>query len=65
MNSQAFPEIPAALMAALDERFPERSAELSWSDREVWMKAGERAVVRFLRAQFDRQNETVLAKEPR
>jgi len=50
-------------MEALERQFPERSADLRWSDREVWFRAGERQVVRFLRAQFDKQNETVLAKE--
>lgn len=58
-----FPPIPQALMEALERQFPERSADLRWSDREVWFRAGERQVVRFLRAQFDKQNETVLAKE--
>lgn len=57
-----FPAIPAELLAALERRFPERSAELTWSDREVWSKSGERNVVRFLRAQFDDQNETVIQR---
>lgn len=57
-----FPVIPADLLDELDRRFPERSAELNWSDREVWLKAGERSVVRFLRARFDEQNETVIQR---
>ena len=57
-----FPAIPADLLAELDRLFPERSAELSWSDREVWQKSGQRDVVRLLRAKFDEQNETVIQR---
>lgn len=57
-----FPAIPADLLDELDRLFPERSAELNWSDREVWLKAGERGVVRLLRARFDEQNETVIQR---
>jgi hypothetical protein len=32
----------------LDERFPERCPSPSDSEREIWMKAGERRLVRHL-----------------
>jgi len=55
-----FPHIPLPLLEELNRRFPERSAELAWSDREVWLKAGERNVVRFLNEMYQRQNENIL-----
>jgi hypothetical protein len=57
-----FPAIPADLLEALEKAFPERSADLKWSDRQVWFKAGECEVVRFLRAKFTEQNETVIQR---
>lgn len=36
----------------IDALFPERSADPRDSDREVWMKAGERRLVRFLIDQY-------------
>ena len=36
------------LLDLLEEVFPEESARLEWSDREVWFKAGQRAVVKWL-----------------
>jgi hypothetical protein len=57
-----FPAIPADLLEALERLFPERSADLQWTDREVWHKAGSRDVIRMLRARFDEQNETVIQR---
>tara|TARA_Y100001963_G_C6582872_1_gene354299 strand:+ start:291 stop:488 length:198 start_codon:yes stop_codon:yes gene_type:complete len=44
----AFPDIPEELLGELDSRFPEKCAELSWDEKEVWFAAGQRSVVRFL-----------------
>ncbi len=52
----SFPIINKALLDELDKRFPERSAEIEWTEKEVWHRAGQRYVIRFLKAQFDRQN---------
>lgn len=57
---ETFPHIPEDLLNALEEAFPERSADLNWSDREVWYKAGQRQVVRFLRNAFEEQNSNIL-----
>lgn len=51
------PDLTEAQIKALEEIFPEQSADLNWSDREVWFKAGERAVVRYLKQQYDLQFE--------
>jgi hypothetical protein len=55
-----FPAVPPRLLAALDERFPNRTPDLSDSDRQVWFKAGARSVVDFLKRQYDEQNEVTV-----
>lgn len=55
-----FPIVTQELLNALKEHFPDRSPDLRWSDREVWFKAGQVAVVRFLQQKFDEQNENIL-----
>lgn len=57
-----FPDISDALLATLERLYPEKSADLHWSDREVWHKAGQCDVVRALREQHRRQNTTILAE---
>lgn len=42
------PVINVELIEALDERFPEQSADLSWTDRDIFYKSGQRSVVKFL-----------------
>lgn len=53
------PALSEELIQHMDELFPEQSADLAWTDRQVWFKAGERNVVRFLREQYERQTEDV------
>ena len=36
------------LIETLDQVFPEESARLEWTDREVWYRAGQRSVVSWL-----------------
>jgi hypothetical protein len=55
-----FPPIPKDIIDALNERFPERSASLGEKIEEIMFKAGQRDVIRFLNAQFDEQNKTIL-----
>lgn len=56
------PDIPKALLDALQKLYPEKSADPSWSDREIWIRSGQRQVVRFLQHKFDEQtkNQNVL-----
>lgn len=42
------PPLDLDLVEALNARFPEQSADLNWSDKEVWYKSGQRSVVKFL-----------------
>lgn len=60
-DNKPFPPVPKELVQALDERFPERSPDPEWSDREVWMRAGERRVVRFLLRKLQEQEEDTLS----
>lgn len=62
MRGEPFPFIPKPLLDALEEHFPERAADLRWSDREVWFKAGQCSVVRFLATKFQEQNENILER---
>lgn len=60
MEEPQFPLIPASLIEALDKLYPNRSPQLTWSDREIWWKGGQRQVVDFLREQYDRQSENIV-----
>jgi hypothetical protein len=55
-----FPVLSDELINALDSHFPQRHPDLSLSDREVWFRAGKRAVVDYLIEQQARQKETML-----
>lgn len=56
---QHFPPISKQLLEALEKNFPDRAPELRFTDHEVWFKAGQAAVVRFLRAVFEEQTNPV------
>jgi hypothetical protein len=60
MTEDLLPFIPTELLEALNQRYPERSPELQWSDREIWIAVGERRVIRFLIEQSKRQQENML-----
>lgn len=49
------PPILPALVDHLDRLYPERCASPDDSDREIWMKAGERRIVRHLRNMLEKQ----------
>lgn len=55
-----FPDVSAVLVEYLDNLFPEKSADLQWSDRDVWYKAGQRSVINFLIDKLNQQEETIL-----
>lgn len=52
-----FPRLNEQLVAALATQFPERSADLDWDVREVWFKAGQVSVVRWLAARLEEQDQ--------
>lgn len=54
------PYLDDDLILALDQRFPEQSADLQWSDRDVWYKSGQRSVIKFLMQQQKEQEENII-----
>lgn len=57
--TKPLPPIPEDLLKVLDLAFPERCPDPEWSDRDIWMRVGERRVVRFLQRKFKEQNENL------
>lgn len=55
-----FPQISEELVAALATEFPERAAELDWNDKEVWFKAGQVSVVRWLSSKLEEQDQLLV-----
>lgn len=55
-----FPPIDHVLMAELERIFPHRCPDPKDSEREIWMKAGERRVVDFLKAHYGDQQDNLL-----
>jgi hypothetical protein len=52
-----FPRLTEQLVAALAAQFPERAADLDWNEREVWFRAGQVSVVRWLANKLEEQEE--------
>jgi len=59
----SLPPIPNKLVKALDEMFPDSCPRIDDSNRMVWFRAGQRAVVDFLIEHHKRQNETILERQ--
>jgi hypothetical protein len=53
-----FPPVPQALIQALDKLYPERSPSKGDTYDALMWRGGERSVVRFLLAAFNKQNES-------
>ena len=58
-----FPTIDKKLLAVLAEKFPDKSPSLDFSDKEVWFRAGQASVVRYLIAQHEAQEQNPLNLE--
>lgn len=50
-------------MTALAVQFPDQSADLSWPEKEIWFKAGQVSVVRWLASRLQEQNKNGLELE--
>ena len=57
------PDISKELIEVLNKLFPERSAELEWTEKEVWFRTGQRNIIRFLNSHFTEQNKTIMEKK--
>ena len=58
----SMPILSEDLINALDERFPESCAELQGTENEIWYKAGQRSVVKFLLQIMREQKEDVFRR---
>jgi hypothetical protein len=58
-----FPLLTDQLVAALAAQFPERAADLDWSEKEVWFRAGQVSVVRWLASKLEEQQEGAFVLE--
>jgi hypothetical protein len=56
------PPITPELLKYLDENFPDRCPDPAWSDREIWLRAGERRLVRHLQRIGKEQAENVYVR---
>ena len=54
------PPLDRALIEALDERVPERCPDPSWSDREIWIYAGKRELIRVLKSELEAQENNLI-----
>jgi hypothetical protein len=54
-----FPPITPELLAALEAHFPHRCPDPKTPDREIWLYAGKRSVVDYLREVATRQAENL------
>jgi len=55
-----FPDVSRNFVEAMDALFPEQSADLQWSDRDVWYKSGQRSVIKFLQQKLKEQEENII-----
>ena len=57
-----FPPISKDFIEELNKLFPEMSADLKWSDKEVWFRSGQRSIVRFLNSHYIKQQDNIMEK---
>lgn len=58
-----FPPIDERLVAALAAQFPDQAPDLDQTEKEVFFKAGQVSVVRWLAAKLEEQQEDVFELE--
>ena len=51
------PRLTDQMVAALAAQFPEPHLLLDWSEKEVWFRAGQVSVVRWLASKLEEQEE--------
>jgi len=54
------PTVDETLIEALNERVPERCPDPSWSEREIWIYAGKRELVKLLINEFTLQKDNLV-----
>ncbi len=58
-----FPSIDERLVTVLGEKFPDQCPELGMSDQEIWFKAGQASVARWLKSQYEQQQDDAFTLE--
>ena len=58
-----FPPIDERLVAALAAQFPDQAPDLDQTEKEVWFKAGQVSVLRWLTSVLEEQQEGVFEME--
>lgn len=62
-NEHQVPPIPSDVAAWLDRSYPERSPDPDHTERELWMRAGERRLVRRVLHLHQKQEQTVYVRD--
>jgi hypothetical protein len=60
MDNSKFPIVPKELLEVLEKRFPDKAPDLTDNIDAVRFSSGQVNVVRFLRYQFNLQNQNIL-----
>lgn len=55
MKKRVIPPLSPSTVEWLDHAYPDRCPNPSDTDREIWMKAGERRLVSLLKTQLQKQ----------
>lgn len=56
-TDETFPRLSKALVTRLEAIFPDCCPTLGLRDREVWFRCGQVDVIRYLRREYDHQQE--------
>tara|TARA_R100001594_G_scaffold29555_1_gene55024 strand:- start:2435 stop:2626 length:192 start_codon:yes stop_codon:yes gene_type:complete len=57
------PPIDQKLLVALSEKFPDKAPDITLSEKDVWYRSGQVAVVRWLYKQYEEQSQNPLGTE--
>ncbi len=60
MDIFMFPPVPKELIEMLESRFPDRAPDLQDDLDKIRFNSGQVSVIRFLRHQFNLQNQNIL-----
>ena len=66
MNNEeiVLPALSKSLIEKLDKLFPDKCPLLTDTDRDIWLKVGQRKVVEFLIQQYDEQlQDNIITKD--
>ena len=55
------PDLSRDLIDVLDARFPLRLPDPKDSERDIWIKVGQRKVIEFLKDTYDEQHTTLIS----